>query len=48
MNVRNKFRALLAEPGLTLIPGAYDALSARIIEAQGFAAVGAGGLGDRR
>jgi 2-methylisocitrate lyase-like PEP mutase family enzyme len=43
MNVRNKFRALLAEPGLTLIPGAYDALSARIIEAQGFAAVGAGG-----
>ena len=43
MNVRKKFRALLAEPGLTLIPGAYDALSARIIEAQGFAAVGAGG-----
>ena len=43
MNVRNKFRALLAEPGLTLIPGAYDALSARIIEAQGFAAIGAGG-----
>jgi len=40
---RKKFRALLAEPGLTLIPGAYDALSARIIEAQGFAAVGAGG-----
>src|SRR5215472_14959452 len=43
MNVRKKFRALLAEPGLTLIPGAYDALSARIIEAQGFAAIGAGG-----
>ena len=43
MSPRKKFRALLAEPGLTLIPGAYDALSARIIEAQGFAAVGAGG-----
>ena len=43
MSPRKKFRALLAEPGLTLIPGAYDALSARIIEAQGFAAIGAGG-----
>jgi methylisocitrate lyase len=43
MNVRQKFRALLAEPGLTLMPGAYDSLSARIIEAQGFAAISAGG-----
>jgi methylisocitrate lyase len=43
MSVRKKFRALLAEPGLTLMPGAYDALSARIIEAQGFAAIVAGG-----
>jgi len=43
MCVRKKLRELLAKPGLTLIPGAYDALSARIIEAQGFEAVMAGG-----
>ena len=43
MNVRRRFRGLLTEPGLTLMPGAYDALSARIIEAQGFSAIGAGG-----
>jgi len=43
MNVRKRLRELLAQRGLTLMPGAYDALSARIIEAQGFAAVGAGG-----
>jgi methylisocitrate lyase len=43
MSVRKKFRALLAEPDLTLMPGAYDALSARIIESQGFAAIVAGG-----
>jgi 2,3-dimethylmalate lyase len=43
MSVRKKLRELLAAPGLTLMPGAYDALSARIIEAQGFAALAAGG-----
>jgi methylisocitrate lyase len=43
MNVRKKLRELLARPGLTLMPGAYDALSARIIAAQGFEAVTAGG-----
>ena len=43
MSVRKKLRELLAQPGLTLMPGAYDALSARIIEAQGFEAVVAGG-----
>src|ERR1700681_4447407 len=43
MNVRKKLRALLAQPGLTLMPGAYDGLSARIIAAQGFEAVTAGG-----
>jgi len=42
MSVRKKFRELLAAPGLTLMPGAYDALSARIIEAQGFEAMIAG------
>jgi len=43
MNVRKKFRELLAKPGLTMMPGAYDALSARIIDAEGFEAVVAGG-----
>ncbi len=43
MNVRKKLRELMTQPGLTLMPGAYDALSARIIEAQGFEAVVAGG-----
>jgi iron complex transport system permease protein len=51
MSVRKRFRELLASPGLTLMPGAYDALSARIIEQQGFEAVVAGGYaavsGDR-
>ncbi len=43
MNVRKKWRELLARPGLVLVPGAYDALSARIIEAEGFEAIVAGG-----
>jgi 2,3-dimethylmalate lyase len=43
MNVRKRWRELLATPGLTLVPGAYDALSARIMEAQGFDAIVAGG-----
>ena len=42
-SARKAFRALLARPGLTLIPGAYDALSARIIEEQGFEAIVGGG-----
>jgi 2-methylisocitrate lyase-like PEP mutase family enzyme len=43
MNVRQRFRALLSAPGLTLMPGAYDGLSARIIEEEGFDALIAGG-----
>lgn len=43
MTVRQRFRALLSAPGLTLLPGAYDGLSARIIEAEGFDALIAGG-----
>jgi methylisocitrate lyase len=43
MNVRQKWKEIVARPGLTLVPGAYDALSARVIEAQGFEAVVAGG-----
>ncbi len=39
-----RFRAALAEPGMLLMPGAYDALSARIIEAHGFAALVCGGF----
>ena len=43
MTARKTFRAILSNPGLTLMPGAYDALSARIIEEQGFEAMVAGG-----
>src|SRR5215471_19033755 len=43
MNLRNKLRALLAAPRLAVLPGAYDALSARIIERAGFDAILAGG-----
>lgn len=39
-----RLRALITGPGLLLMPGAYDALSARIIEAHGFEAVTAGGF----
>ena len=35
MSARKKFRAIMAGKRLTLMPGAYDALSARIIEAEG-------------
>ena len=43
MNVRKTFREILARPGLTILPGAYDALSARIMEKEGFEAIVAGG-----
>ncbi|HEC96280.1 MAG TPA: isocitrate lyase/PEP mutase family protein [Euryarchaeota archaeon] len=33
------FRKMLKEPGVIVMPGAYDALSARIIEMQGFKAI---------
>jgi methylisocitrate lyase len=39
-----RFRAALAQPGMLLMPGAYDALSARIIEAHGFDALVCGGF----
>ena len=42
--VRKRFRELLAAPEVLILPGAYDALSARMIEAAGFNAVTAGGL----
>jgi 2,3-dimethylmalate lyase len=43
MNARKKFRSLMAGKRLVLMPGAYDALSARIIAAEGFEALVAGG-----
>src|SRR6201985_2625215 len=44
MNARKKFRAIMADnKKWTLMPGAYAALSARIIEAEGFEPVVAGG-----
>src|SRR3954464_11957780 len=43
MNERKKLRAIMAGKRLGLMPGAYDALSARIIEAEGFQALVAGG-----
>ena len=43
MTPRKKLRAIMAGKKLVLMPGAYDALSARIIEAEGFQALVAGG-----
>jgi 2-methylisocitrate lyase-like PEP mutase family enzyme len=43
MTARKKLRAIMAGKRLVLMPGAYDALSARVIEAEGFEAIVAGG-----
>ena len=43
MTTRKKLRAIMAGNKLVLMPGAYDGLSARIIEAEGFEAIVAGG-----
>ncbi len=43
MSVRKKLRAIMSGKKLVLMPGCYDALSARVIEAEGFEAVVAGG-----
>lgn len=43
MNNRQRLKDLIASPELLVLPGAYDALSARIIADQGFQAVAAGG-----
>ena len=43
MSVRKRLRAIMAGKRLVLMPGAYDALSARIMEAEGFEAICAGG-----
>src|ERR1700733_6996637 len=43
VNARKKFKAIMAGRRLVLMPGAYDGLSARIMEAEGFEAICAGG-----
>src|SRR6202049_4730777 len=43
MDVRKRFRAIMAGKRLVLMPGAYDALSARLNEGEGCEALVAGG-----
>lgn len=45
MSAAAALRALLAAPGLHVVPGAFDALTARLIEEAGFPAVYATGAG---
>lgn len=45
MNQRNKFKTLLGNPGIIAAPGAYDCLTAKIIEKTGFPAVYMTGAG---
>ena len=39
MNPRAKLRALIIRPGYTMAPGAYDSLTARLVEQAAFEAV---------
>src|ERR1700726_5216544 len=39
METRQALRRLITRPGYTMVPGAYDTLTARLVEAAGFAAV---------
>ena len=39
MTPRQHLRRLIAKPGYTMVPGAYDTLTARLVEAAGFDAV---------
>ena len=39
MNGRQKLRRLIGQPGYTMMPGAYDTLTARLVEQAGFEAV---------
>ncbi|MGY9001977.1 MAG: isocitrate lyase/PEP mutase family protein [Rhodospirillales bacterium] len=38
MNQTDKLRAILAEPGAEIMPGVFDAMSARLVEREGFRA----------
>jgi 2-methylisocitrate lyase-like PEP mutase family enzyme len=44
MKSTTKLRQLLERPGLLIAPGAHDVMSARLVEAEGFAAVYLGGF----
>src|SRR5919198_5524754 len=48
MKPTTRFRQLLAQPGLIVAPGAYDGLSAKLIEQAGFDVVYATGGGISR
>ena len=39
MTPRQELRRLIGQTGYTMVPGAYDSLTARLVEAAGFAAV---------
>ena len=39
MNPRQKFRQLISAPGYVIAPGAYDTLTARLVQVAGFEAV---------
>ncbi len=39
MTPRQELRRLIGQTGYTMVPGAYDTLTARLVEAAGFAAV---------
>src|SRR5438045_6498377 len=39
MNPRKKLRALVAKPGYAIVPGAFDTLTARLVQLAGFEAV---------
>lgn len=45
MKKTNEFQKLLQEPGSFILPGAYDAMSAKLIEENGFKAIYATGAG---
>src|SRR6056297_3826150 len=45
MDVRKKFAEMLEEPGAIILPGAHDALAAKIIEEVGFRALFTTGYG---
>ena len=45
MNKTKDFQKLLHEPGSFILPGAYDAMSAKLIEEIGFKAIYATGAG---
>jgi len=45
MKTARRLRELIARPGITMAPGAYDAFSAKLIEAAGFEAVYMTGFG---